>query len=121
MGSLLLLCAAYWVVPGRGGEPQRCNCSGVAVDACRDTTACVRRAAHAADGGVVDVPQALHGSSSAPPIHAQRGARCDGHGTRNCFIQNKSSCKFFGDHVHLRGGLLGEPQLFPLLVEFHHF
>src|SRR5712691_1440171 len=32
-----------------------------------------------------------------------------------------ASCKFFGDHVHLRGGLLGEPQLFPLLVEFHHF
>ena len=31
-----------------------------------------------------------------------------------------ASCKFFGDHVHLCGGLLGEPQLFPLLVEFHH-
>lgn len=31
------------------------------------------------------------------------------------------SCKFFGDNLHLRGGLLGEPQLFPLLVEFHHF
>jgi hypothetical protein len=32
-----------------------------------------------------------------------------------------SSCKFFGDHLPLCGGLLGEPQLFPLLVEFHHF
>jgi hypothetical protein len=32
-----------------------------------------------------------------------------------------SSCKFFGDHWHLRSGLLGEPQLFPLLVEFHDF
>ena len=32
-----------------------------------------------------------------------------------------TSCKFVGDDVHLRGGLLGEPQLFPLLVEFNHF
>jgi hypothetical protein len=32
-----------------------------------------------------------------------------------------ASCKFIGDDLHLRGGLLGEPQLFPLLVEFNHF
>jgi hypothetical protein len=31
------------------------------------------------------------------------------------------SCKFFGDHLHLRGGLLGAPQLFPQLVAFNHF
>ena len=32
-----------------------------------------------------------------------------------------ASCKFVGDDVHLRGGLLWEPQLLPLLVEFNHF
>jgi len=36
-------------------------------------------------------------------------------------VQKIASCKFFGDHWHLCGGLLGEPQLFPLLVEFNHF
>jgi ureidoglycolate hydrolase len=35
--------------------------------------------------------------------------------------RKNASCKFFGDHWHLCGGLLGEPQLFPLLVEFNHF
>ena len=30
---------------------------------------------------------------------------------------NFSSCKVFGDHWHLRGGLLGAPQLCPLWVE----
>jgi hypothetical protein len=42
-------------------------------------------------------------------------------GKRCVATQGFSSCKFFGDYVHLRDGLLGEPQLFPLLVEFHHF
>ena len=32
-----------------------------------------------------------------------------------------ASCKFFGDSLSLCGGLLGEPQLVPLLVEFNHF
>ena len=32
-----------------------------------------------------------------------------------------SSCKFFGDSVHLCGSLLREPQLLPLLIEFDHF
>jgi hypothetical protein len=32
-----------------------------------------------------------------------------------------ASCKFIGDDLHLRGSLLGEPQLFPVLVEFNHF
>jgi Transposase IS200 like len=36
-------------------------------------------------------------------------------------FKEAASCKFFGDYVHLRDGLLGEPQLFSLLVEFHHF
>jgi hypothetical protein len=36
-------------------------------------------------------------------------------------LREASSCKFFGDDLQLRGNLLGEPQLFPLLVEFHHF
>jgi hypothetical protein len=37
------------------------------------------------------------------------------------YLQEKASCKFFGDDLQLRGNLLGEPQLCPLLVEFHHF
>jgi hypothetical protein len=32
-----------------------------------------------------------------------------------------ASCKFIGDDLQLCGNLLGEPQLFPLLVKFHHF
>ena len=35
--------------------------------------------------------------------------------------EKKSSCKFFGDNVRLCGGLLREPQLLPLLIEFDHF
>jgi hypothetical protein len=35
--------------------------------------------------------------------------------------RKNASCKFTGDDLQLRGNLLGEPQLFPLLVEFHHF
>ena len=35
--------------------------------------------------------------------------------------EKASSCKFFGDDLQLCGNLLGEPQLFPLLVKFHHF
>ena len=53
-------------VSARGVVPDRCNSSGAAVDARRDTTAWVRRAARAADGGVVDVPQALSVSPRAP-------------------------------------------------------
>jgi hypothetical protein len=32
-----------------------------------------------------------------------------------------SSCKFFGDSVHLGGSLLREPQWLPLLLEFDPF
>jgi len=63
------------VVPGRDVVPERCNASGAAVDACRDTTACVRWAEPPADGGVWDVPRTLSGSPSAPRIPAQRVAR----------------------------------------------
>jgi hypothetical protein len=40
---------------------------------------------------------------------------------REGVCQGFSSCKFIGDDLQLCGNLLGEPQLFPLLVKFHHF
>jgi hypothetical protein len=39
--------------------------------------------------GVVDVPQALHGAPSAPPIIAQRVARFDHYRARNCLPPQK--------------------------------
>jgi len=54
------------VGPDRDRVPERCHASGAAVDACHDTTAGVRRAERVADGGVVDVPQALFVSPRAP-------------------------------------------------------
>ena len=53
------------------------------MDAGLDAAARVLRAERAADDGVVDVPQALHVSPSAPPINAQRVARFDHYRTRN--------------------------------------
>src|SRR5215813_10543618 len=75
LGSFLLPCAATGasllaVLCLVGATPR-----GAAVDTCRDTTAWVRRAERAADGGVVDVPRALSVSPRAPGIHAQRVAR----------------------------------------------
>jgi len=70
-------------VPARWVVLTRCNPPGSAVDAGRDATARVLGAARAADGGVVDVPQALHGSPSASPMHAQRDARLDYYDTRH--------------------------------------
>jgi len=67
----------------------RCNASGAAMDACSDTPAWARRAARAADGGVVYVPRALSVSPRAPRIHAQRGARCDPYNTHNCLPPKK--------------------------------
>src|SRR5712691_12803093 len=49
----------HMVVPDRGVVRARCNPPGAAVDAGRDAAARARRAARAADGGVVYVPQAL--------------------------------------------------------------
>ena len=72
------------VVPDRGVVLARCNPPGSAVDACLDAATRARRAARAADGGVVYVPQALHVSPNAPPLHAQRVARFDHYRTRNC-------------------------------------
>ena len=52
----------------------RYNPAGSAADARRDAAARGRGSVRAADGGVVDVPQALHGSLGAPPIIARRVA-----------------------------------------------
>ena len=62
-------------VPARGVVPKRRHASGAAVDACHGTTAWAQRAAHAADGGGVDVARALSGSPRAPRMHTQRDAR----------------------------------------------
>ena len=65
------------VVPHRSVVCDRCTPSGSAADAGHDAAARVLGSARVVDDGVVYVPQALHGSPSAPPIHAQRVARCD--------------------------------------------
>ena len=70
------------VVPHRWVVFDRCNPSGSAADAGFDAAARVLGAARAADDGVVYIPQALHGSPSAPPINAQRVARFDQYSTR---------------------------------------
>jgi hypothetical protein len=62
---------------------------GSAVDAGLDAAPRVRRAERTADAGVLDVPQALYVSPSAPPIHAQRVARFDHYCTRNCLLPKK--------------------------------
>ena len=71
------------VVPHRWVVCDRCHPSGSAADAGHAAAARVRGAARAADDGVVDVPQALHGASSAPPMHAPRVARCAPYRARN--------------------------------------
>jgi hypothetical protein len=76
-------------VPHRWVVCDRCNPSESAADAGHDAAARVRGAARAADDGVVYLPQAFHGSPSAPPIHAQRGARCDHYRARNCLPPQK--------------------------------
>jgi hypothetical protein len=53
------------------------SAGGSAADAGHDTATRVRGSARAVDGGVVDVPLALHGSPHAPPMTAQRVARFD--------------------------------------------
>ena len=77
------------VVPHRWGVVDRRNSSESAADAGHEAAARVRGAARAADDGVVDVSQALHGSPSAPPIPAQRVARCDPYRARNCLPPQK--------------------------------
>ena len=71
------------VVPHRWVVCERGNPSGAAADAGHEAAARVRGAARAADDGAVEVPQALHGSPSAPPIPAQQVARCDHSRARN--------------------------------------
>jgi hypothetical protein len=60
-----------------------------ATDAGPDAAARVRVSARAADDGGVDVPQALHGSLRAPPIHAQRVARFDHYRAHTCLPPQK--------------------------------
>ncbi len=55
----------------------RCDPLGAAVDAGLEAAPQARRAERTADGGVVDVPQALHVSPRAPRINVQRVARFD--------------------------------------------
>ena len=74
MVLFLLPCAITWLSLNRWVVRDGCNPSGSAVDAGLDAAARARRAEHAADGGVVYGQQALHMSSSAPLIHAQRVA-----------------------------------------------
>jgi hypothetical protein len=54
-----------------------------------DAAARVQGSARVADDGVVYGPQALHGSPSAPPIMAQRVARCDHSRAHNCLPLQK--------------------------------
>ena len=54
------------VVPHRWVVVDRCTPSGSATDAGHAAATRVRGAARAVDDGVVDVPQALHGSPAAP-------------------------------------------------------
>ena len=76
-------------VPERERVPERCNASGLAVDVCRDAPAGARRAERAADGGVLDVPQARSMLPRAPHIYAQRGARFAPCNTHNCLPPKK--------------------------------
>ena len=80
---------AHRGVPHRWVVFDRCNPSGSAADAGHEAAARVRGAAREAEDGVVDVPQALHGSPSAPRIHAQRVARFDHSLARNCLPPQK--------------------------------
>ena len=76
-------------VPARGVVPARCHASGAAVDLCSDAPAWAQRAESAADGGGVDVAQALSVSPRAPRIHAQRVARFDHYRACNCLPPQK--------------------------------
>jgi hypothetical protein len=69
--------------PALGVMLDRCNPPGAAVDAVLKAATHARRAERTADGGVVSVPQVLHGSLRALRINAQRVARFDHYCTRN--------------------------------------
>ena len=80
---------AHRVVLHRGVVREWCHPSGAAGAPGLHAAARTRRAARAVQGDVVSVWQVLPGTPSAPPIPAQRVARCDDHSTRNCLLQNK--------------------------------
>jgi hypothetical protein len=65
---------AHRVLPDRGVVLPRGNPPGAAVDAGLDAVVRALWAARAADGGGVDVAQALSVSPHAAPMHAQRAA-----------------------------------------------
>ena len=67
----------------------RCDPPGAAVDAGLEAATQARRAERTADGGVVDVPQALHVSPSAPRINAQRVARFDHYCAHKCLLEKE--------------------------------
>jgi len=77
------------VVLQRGVVREWCTPSGSAVASRLHAAARTRRAARAVKGDVWSVWQVLYETPSAPPISAQRIARCDDHFTRNCLLQNK--------------------------------
>jgi hypothetical protein len=88
-GVVAPLVCGHRGVPAHGVVPERCHSSGAAVDDCRDTTAGAQRSECVADGGVVDIPRALSGSPSVPPIPVQRGARFHPYRTRDCLPLQK--------------------------------
>ena len=89
MALLLPYVCDHRGVPHRWVVLDRCTPSGSAADAGHEAAARGRGSVRAADGDVVDVPQALHGAPSAPPIIAQRVARCDHYYARNCLQLHK--------------------------------
>ena len=72
------------VGPDVGVVLERCHPLGEAVDAGLDAALHARRAERTAEGGVVDVLQALHMSPRAPRIKAQRMAQFKHYCTHNC-------------------------------------
>jgi hypothetical protein len=77
------------VGPALGVVLDRCNPPGAAVDADLDAATQARRTERTADGGVVDVPQALDVSPRASRITAQGGTQFDPYNTRNCLPPKK--------------------------------
>ena len=85
MGPLLL----PWAPPGLASIAAWGGRGTTAVVLGLNAAARPRRTARAVQGDVWSVWQVLYETPSAPPISAQRIARCDDHFTRNCLLQNK--------------------------------
>jgi len=89
MVSFLLTCSPPWLSLIAAWFLLGATSLGSAVDAGLDAAARVLWAERAADGGVVDIPQAFHVSPSTPPFNAQRVARFDHYYTRNLLLPKK--------------------------------